>query len=585
MRSPFLQFPAFNALPFPATRPRLIACLLAGGLLTGTSAIYAQAPPNAGALLRETQRSLQAPTPAETAVTAPIAQPMNENAKAARITVRRLIIEGATLIPVTELDAQVADIIGQSLSFAELEHIAQRIAAYYRERGWYVRVYLPQQDVTEGTVRIQILEGRYEGSRLENKGTRTHGDYVQNVVTHRLRPGEPLAAADLERGLLLANDLPGIRAAGLLEAGETHGSTRLVLQVDDTPFIAGDLGLNNYGVKSTGQVQAVGGVSLNNLAGIGDQLSLRALAAENIYSLVFRYSLPLGSDGWRLGAHLSALEYQLGDRYKSLDADGSAYTGGVSLTYPLIRQSSHNLNFATGYEYRRFEDNALGTTLRRHNVDALTLGLFGNQRDSLGGGGLTQGGLQLTRGQVDFSEIAGDKAADAAGPRAEGNFTKLGLQLARQQALGATGWQIRAALTGQWADGNLDSSERFSLGGPDRIRAYPVNEGNGDQGLVFRLELQRELGQGWQAIAFYDAGRIRLHTDTWAGWQGGSKLPNSYNLSGAGLGLNWLNDGWQMAASAALPIDGNPGADANGKNNDGSNATAARFWLSLSRSF
>lgn len=585
MRSPSLRFPVISFSPSLSALDHRIVAFLTGGLLAAASVANAQTPPDAGSLQRETQRNLQAPRPTGPALTVPTAKPMNANAKATRVTVRRLVIEGATLLPVAELEAQVGDLIGQSLTFAELESLTQRIAAYYRERGWYVRVYLPQQDVTDGTVRIQVVEGRFEGSRLENRGRRINGDFVQSIITHRLKTGEPLSAADLERGLLIANDLPGIRATGLLEAGEAHATTRLSIQVDDTPFVTGDLGINNQGVKSTGTLQAVGGFSLNNLSGIGDQFSLRGLAAENIHSLALRYGLPLGSDGWRLGAHLSALQYELGGRYKNLDAKGEAYTGGVSLTYPILRQSSHNLNFSTGYERRRYNDDTLGAPLRRHNVDAVNLGLSGDRRDLLGGGGIIWGGLQLTLGQLDIRDIAGDKATDAAGPRTNGNYSKLGLQLNRLQALGANGWQLLAALSGQWSKDNLGSSERFSLGGPDRVRAYPVNEASGDQGLLFKLELQRELGQGWQAIAFYDTGRIRQHAHTWAGWQGGGNQPNSYSLSGAGLGLNWRADGWQLAASAAFPVDGNPGADANGRNGDGSKASAPRYWLSLNRAF
>jgi hemolysin activation/secretion protein len=93
---------------------------------------------------------------------------MGDDVNAIRVTVRRLVIEGATRIPVAELHSRIADLTGQSLTFAELEQAAQRIAAYYRERGWFVRVYLPQQDVTDGTIRIAIVEGHHEGSRLEN---------------------------------------------------------------------------------------------------------------------------------------------------------------------------------------------------------------------------------------------------------------------------------------------------------------------------------------------------------------------------------------------------------------------------------
>lgn len=563
----------------PALRP------IAFSLLAGFSALAAaQTPPDAGSLHRDIERKLQAPLPA-TRLEPGSSKPMAPDSKARRVTVRSLQIQGATLIPPAELAAQVADLIGQSLSFAELENLAQRIAADYRQRGWYVRVYLPQQDVTDGTIRLQVLEGRYEGSKLENKGQRADGEYVQALVTHHLQPGEALSAAALERGLLLANELPGISANGLLTAGEQTGGTRLVLQVDDTPFITSDLALNNHGHKATGEWQALGGISFNNLSGHGDQLRLRALAAENIGALALYHALPLGQDGWRLNTHLSALDYQLGDRYKSLDLKGRAYTGGIDLTYPLILQERHKLKLAFGYEQRRYEDDFLGAAFSRHQVDALNLGLQGERRDSLFGGSLNHAHLQLSFGHLQLRDIANALAADAAGPRTAGDYSKLEFQLQRLQALASSRWQILAALSGQWSNDNLGSSERFSLGGPTRVRAYPVNEARGDQGLLLKLELQRELGHGWQAIAFYDAGRIRQHTHTWNGWQGGGNQPNAYNLSGAGLGLNWRSAGWQLAASAAAPIDSHPGTDANGRNDDGSKASALRYWLSLSHTF
>ncbi|MBW7900066.1 MAG: ShlB/FhaC/HecB family hemolysin secretion/activation protein [Rhodocyclaceae bacterium] len=566
--------------PIRGSRHTLIACALAGGL----SAAHAQTPPDAGALQREAERSL-APRPVAPAVAAPLVRPMAEDAKGVRVAVTRISVEGASLIPAAELEALVADRVGQSLTLAELEHAAQRIAEHYRQRGWFVRVYLPEQDVTGGHVRIQVLEGRYGGSRAEPKGSRVNGEWVRRVVTHRLQPGEPLPAADVERGLLLANSLPGIYAAGLLEAGESQSTSRLVIYSDDKPFVTGDAALNNYGVKATGRAQAVGGVALNNLSGIGDQLALRGLAAEGLNNVQIRYVLPIHPDGWRLGAHFSALDYELGDRYRALDAEGKAKTGGLDLTYALVRQRDRNLNLGAGYEHRRYEDDALDAALRRHRIGAFTLSLSGDMRDSLHGGGISWGSVQLIRGQLDIRDVAADKAADRAGPRAEGGYAKLAFSLNRLQALGDSGWQIQAGLSGQWADGNLASSEQFGLGGPYRVRAFPVNEASGDEGVLFKLELQKHLGGGWQAVAFYDAGRIRQYKDTWAGWDGGSGQPNGYSLAGAGLGLNWNRDGWQLAASAAVPVGGNPGKGSDGRNNDGSKPSSARFWLTLGREF
>ncbi len=558
---------------------------LSTALLLATATAHAQTPPDAGSLQRETGKALRAPTP-RPALGAPQAKPMAEDAKALRVTVRSFVIDGASLIPVAELSALIQDLTGQSLTLAELEQAAQRIAQHYRQRGWYVRVYLPVQDVTGGEIRIQVLEGRYGGVQREDKGQRANGPFVEAVATRRLQAGQPLSASDLERGLLLANDLSGIRATGVLEAGEEAGTSRLLLQTDDTPFVTGDLSFNNQGVKSTGVFQLLGGLALNNLSGYGDRLSLRALTAQNLNSLTFQYATPLGSDGWRLGASASAMDYKLGDRFTSLRAEGRATTAGLNLGYAVIRQSDRNLNLSLAAEHRNYEDDALSAALRRQNINALTLGLSGDRNDGLGGGGASWGSLQYTQGRLHIDDVAGDRAADAAGPRTAGKYGKLAFQLARLQSLGSSGWQLQAALNGQWADGNLGSSERFSLGGPAGVRAYPVNEGSGDEGYLLKLELQRDLGAGWQAQAFYDSGSVRQHKNPWRGWQGGSNQPNRYSLAGAGFGISWAGSGdWRLTASVAAALGSNPGATADGKNNDGSKAGDTRYWLSLSKFF
>lgn len=561
------------------------ACLASSALLLLSTAVQAQALPDAGSLQRETERSLQAPHSAPQPQAAPAVKPMAADAKAVRVTVQRIAIEGATLIPMAELEALVAPYLGQSLTLAELEHAAQQIAEHYRQRGWYARVYLPQQDVTGGTVRIQVLEGRYSGSSVQSPhtGSRADADAVQATVTHRLQAGAPLSSADLERGLLIANDLPGIAASGTLQAGQSQGDTALALTVQDTPFITGDLGLSNHGLRSTGRAQASGGLALNNLSGSGDQLALRLLAAQDIRSALVRYSLPLGHSGLRLAAHASTLDYQLGGSYQALDAEGNAHTGGLSVSYPLIRQADRNLTLSAGYEHRRYNDDMHNLALRRHRINAMTLGLSGDLRDSLGGGGITWGGASLTGGHLNLNGVASDASQDAATAHTQGRYAKLAWNLARVQSL-APSWQVQAGMSGQFANGNLASSERMTLGGPSQVRAYPVNEASGDQGVLLKLELQKELGQGWQAVAFYDAGRITQHKHRWEGWSPNGQ-PNSYSLQGAGLGVNWRGSGWLLSASVAAPIGSNRGEDARGRNSDGSKSSSLRGWLSLTRLF
>ena len=556
--------------------------------------------PDAGSLQRETERSLQAPGAAPQLRPKPV-QEQAADPNAPRVTVRRFVIEGAQLLPEPELQALLADLQGQSLSMQELEQAVSRLERAYRDAGWYARVWPPPQDVTQGVVHIQVLEGRFGQASVQPAASsagaplRADAQRVLRTVTAGLQTGQPLSAVKLERGLLLANDLPGMEVTAVLQAGQATGSSDLAIEVADQPLLTGDMALSNYGLRTTGKGQLSGGLAVNNLSGRGDQLSLRMLGSAHLGSVQARYSLPLGYDGLRLAVWSSAMDYKLAGSYSSLDAKGQAYSAGMGLSYPLLRQQARNLQLHVGLQHRRYDDDMLDTAVRRQRNEVLNLGLSGDLSDSLGGGGINWGSVQLLHGRLRMQASTGEVTQDAAGPNTRGDYTKLAWQANRLQNLAGwlgQGWQLQASASGQWAHQNLGSAERMSLGGPDQIRAYPVNEAMGDQGLLLKLQLQRELGSalggGWQAQLFYDWGQIRQHKKPWQGWDGGSGMANSYHLAGWGLGLRWSGQGdwrgWQVQASVATPVGNNPAAS-QGRNSDGSSQRSSRGWLVLSRSF
>lgn len=339
-------------------------------------------------------------------------------------------------------------------------------------------------------------------------------------------------------------------------------------------------------MKSTGGVPAARRPGLNNLSGYGDRLSLRALTAQNLNSLTLQYATPLGSDGWRLGASASAMDYKLGDRFTSLRAEGRANTAGLNPGYAVIRQSDRNLNLSLAAEHRNYEDDALSAALRRQNINALTLGLSGDRNDGLGGGGASWGSLQYTQGRLHIDDVAGDRAADAAGPRTAGNYGKLVFQLARLQSLGSSGWQLQAALNGQWADGNLGSSERFSLGGPSGVRPTRSMRAAASRATCSKLELQRDLGAGWRPRLFTTAAACASTRTPGGAGRAAATSPTATALPApvsASAGPVAATGAWTASVAAAL--GSNPGATADGKNNDGKKAGDTRYWLSLSKFF
>ena len=108
-----------------------------------------------------------------------------------------------------------------------------------------------------------------------------------------------------------------------------------------------------------------------------------------------------------------------------------------------------------------------------------------------------------------------------------------------------------ASLAGQQADKNLDSSEKFSLGGPNSVRAYPASEASGDTGYSATLELRQTLLPGVQGALFYDWGSIKVNKNPY-----GAAASNSRTLAGAGFGLNASVDKFDIRVSLAWRTHG-----------------------------
>jgi hemolysin activation/secretion protein len=211
----------------------------------------------------------------------------------------------------------------------------------------------------------------------------------------------------------------------------------------------------------------------------------------------------------------------------------------------------------------------------------LALSAWGERTDGLGGGGFNTWRVAVVPGRV---RLGVDAPIDAAGPGAAGSFVRVPFELRRDQRLDAHSY-LRLRVAGQWADGNLDSSQKFGLGGPNGVRGFPGDDGQGDAGALLQVEWHRALAPGLEGFVFADTGRIRQHMDTWPGWDTRNTGRNSYDLSAAGLGLVWNPlAALQANLVVAWPLGGNPGSGVPDTNQDGS-SIGPRAWLALAYRF
>lgn len=517
----------------PRSRRRIAAAFVLGCALPA----LAQQPPDAGGQLRDLEKqppALPRKPPPRIEVEQP-ARPPLKPAPAVRFVLKDVRFSGNSAFAESELKPLLQDLIGREIGFAELEEATARITRYYRERGYLVaRAYLPQQEIRDGVVEIAVLEGRLGRLDLKNRSR------VRDAVIERhfdALTGDVINEDRLERKLLLLSDLPGIgRAAAALRPGERVGESALALDLTQPDAAASaSAELDNYGSHFTGEFRLSGELDFASPTGYGDQLTARVIKGLPGLDLVrLAYQLPVGGDGLKVGAAYSALAYRLGKEFAALGAHGRANAASATLSYPFIRARSHNLNAQLALAHRTFEDRIDATMTDTHkSTDVATLGVSGDLRDALGGGAINAGSLAYSSGRLDI-ETADARTIDEATLRSHGSFHKLNWNLLRAQRI-AQQWSVLLALSGQRASKNLDSSEKFTLGGPYGVRAFALGEASGDQGVLGNAELRFDVEPAvLQAFGFLDAGEIKVNRDPPPG-----SGNNERRLWAAGAGLNW----------------------------------------------
>jgi hemolysin activation/secretion protein len=522
---------------------RARAWLGAIGAAGWASIAAAQIVPDAGTQLRQLEPptlTLPRKPPPGIDVEVP-ARPALQPAPSVRFVLKAVRISGATVFPEAELQALVREYVGREVGIAELGDTIGRITGFYSDRGYpLATAYLPAQDIKDGVVEILVLEGRYGSIHLVNRARIDDSAAARYVISLQ---GQVVEGATLERKILLLQELPGSAPGrAILSPGQAIGETDLRIELEQGKTIGAAIELDNYGSYFTGAARLSGQLDLYSPLRLGDWLSVRATKGfSGLEYARAAYELPLGGDGFKLGAAYSHVDYRLGKSFSALDASGDADTVSLHASYPLIRSRRHNLYGKLIAERKDLQDrvNATSTVSDRSSTTG-TLALNGDYFDSLGRGGASAYFLTYTGGtlRIDTPAI---KAIDDATARTSGSFNRWNAGYARLQGLTERA-SLYLSVFAQKAGKNLDSSEKMFLGGIGGVRAYPQGEAPGDSGYAASAELRYAFSfaafpGAWQASAFLDSGEVKINEDPFIA------ASNRRRLSGGGLGLEWSQPG------------------------------------------
>ena len=543
----------------------------------------AQAIPDAGSILQQIERdkaTRQLPkAPQLQAAPIPEAMPSKNDL---RVQVKRFEFVGNNLLSNKILEQAISTYVNKSLGFKELQALTDNIAKLYADAGYVARVYLPKQDVTEGVVTIQIIEAVFGKVNIDNQGKRIPVDLIKGMVQSEQESGEYLSLEAIDRSLLMINEIPGVRLQGGLSTGSVPQSTDLSLGLTDAPLISGDVGIDNTGSRATGSERlAVNGYLLSP-RGLGDMGSINSFVTRGSEYVRLGYSIPVGTKGLRLGVNSSYMHFEvITPEFSALAINGQSNTFGLDASYPLIKSRTFNLNVLGNLDQKSFVNNANGVVASDYKITVASITLAAQKFDQIGGGGVTNASAQLVSGHLDL----GGQIESSEDTTLKRDYSKLKLMVSREQTI-TPKLTLFIGYSTQYANQNLDSSEKFYLGGASGIRAYPTSEGGGARGQLLTIEIRRQLEQGMTLTGFYDWGNVMINTDNGTGQISSPAAINRFDLSGVGASLIYLApQGITIKGIVSQRLGSNPIRNTTtGFDSDGS-LTQTRMWITASKAF
>ncbi len=551
---------------------RTLGCLLSLSGLLASASVLAQAPGdviNAARQAAEYQKRVEdqlrrdiesvapsdrAPSGMDTRDLVPEEDPSAVSGRCFQIdTIRIVGAEHLSRRTRRQIDERYA---GTCIGIVEIERILAAITKDYIERGYVTtRAYLPQQDLTDGELVIEVLEGRLESILLQDPEDKS----VNLWTAFPASEGDILNLRDLEQGVDQLNRLPSNNAFIDILPGATPGTSRVVVaNRRGRPFRL-NLDADNQGQRATGRDQVGVSASSDNLLGLNELLMFshrRSTAYDRDTRMSdsnsFVYIMPLGYSTLSLtyseSNYVSTIQAPSGLKLKS---DGNNKTASYNLDHVLYRDQDSRISVAANLTNKDSENFLQDQLLEVSSRELSILTLSTSAMTALVGGYLSAD-IGYAQGLKQFGALEdGDNLPDEA-PRAQFEKYTLGLGYNRPFVLENQRWSWSSQLTAQYAKDPLYGSEQIFVGGLYSVRGHDENSLSGDHGYFVRNELSYfpHMQLGGQAIS----ARTYLGYDFGETFSRNDFVPEG-RLSGVTLGATLWWQALQTDLMLSAPVE------------------------------
>lgn len=476
-----------------------------------------------------------------------------------RFEIKRFQVDGNTLLQASRIEQIVAPFTGAGRTYGDVQQALEALENTYRGEGFTtVEVYVPEQELTSGVVRIQVTETKVVNVTVADNKYFSENNIRASIPS--LQEGTAPNLRKISESVQLANDNPAKQVNVALETSEADGGINAKVAVTDNDPLRVMLTLDNTGSAQTGTWRTGVALQHSNLFN-RDHVATVAYTTSpdspsgskvDVYSLGYR--VPLYSIGDSLDfiyGKSNVTTGQTPNLGSVLAITGRGEVYALRWNHFFARQGETSSKLVFGIDYKKVDSSCSLFGLSGLGFDSCapysTLPLsvtYSSQIQSVGqvldyNIGVARNWATGPRYTSSTTGITDRYSVFAGNRQATDNFVIVrgGASLFK----GFTSdWQIRVAATMQATSHALVASEQFGLAGSGAVRGFTERAVAADSGVIVNSEVytpdllaKSDLKGNMRLLAFLDAGRgANNNTD-------GSTVKATMSLASIGAGLRY----------------------------------------------
>ncbi len=447
--------------------------------------------------------------------------------------INRFQVEGNTLLPAERVQQLVSPFVGKKRVYGDVQKALEALEGAYRKAGYgTVQVFVPEQELAAGTVRLVVTESVVGKVSLE--GNKHFSDANIRNTLPSLQEGRAPNLRALSENIQLANENPAKQVDVTLGVAEEEGKVNAKVAVTDENPSRFVLTVDNTGTAATGQhrlglaYQHANLFDKDHIFTFAANTSIEKPSTVQVYSVAYR--LPMYGIG-------DALDIAYGHSTANVPnvipgLPGSNITGkgdvlAVRWNHYLPRSGEYTSKIVFGVDSKKIESCPFGTCTPSLIVP-VSVAYVGQMARA---GELLDYNVSIAGGSGDLKTAAlpAGYSKDFLAARFSANYLRL-----------LPGdWSTRLALSGQHSARRLLDAEKIAIAGSTAVRGFDERVVAADYGYVANIELSSPelisyvgLPGSLKAVAFVDAGEGFNYSC-------GSPLGCTTRISSVGLGFRY----------------------------------------------